>query len=156
VRKFGNKIYFGDASRLDLLRAARADLAEIFVLAIDDMEASVRTAEMVKKHYPHLKIYARARNRVHAYRLMDVGVDKQIRETLLSSIELARDVLMALGHTQTEANDAIRRFRQHDEALLERQHKIQDDEAQLIAAARAGAEELERLFEEDAARTDRT
>ena len=156
VRKFGNKIHFGDASRLDLLRAARADLAEIFVLAIDDMEASVRTAEMVKKHYPHLKIYARARNRVHAYRLMDVGVDKQIRETLLSSIELARDVLMALGHTQNEANDAIRRFRQHDEALLERQHKIQDDEAQLIAAARAGAEELERLFEEDAARTDRT
>ncbi|HET6720875.1 MAG TPA: monovalent cation:proton antiporter-2 (CPA2) family protein, partial [Rhodocyclaceae bacterium] len=66
VRKYGNKIYFGDASRLDLLAAARADLAEIFVLAIDDIEASVKTAAMVRKHYPHLKIYARARNRLHA------------------------------------------------------------------------------------------
>ncbi len=155
VRRFGNKIYFGDASRLDLLRAARADLAEVFVLAIDDIEASIKTAQMVKKHYPHLKIYARARNRIHAYRLMDVGVDKQIRETLLSSIELARDVLMAVGHTETEANDAVRRFRQHDETLLERQHKIYDDEAQLIASVRQGAEELERLFEEDTSRTDK-
>jgi voltage-gated potassium channel Kch len=149
VRKFGNKIYFGDASRLDLLRAARADLAEVFVLAIDDIEASIKTAEMVKKHYPQLKIYARARNRVHAYRLMDVGVDKLIRETFLSSIELARDVLVALGHSEPEANEAVRRFREHDEALLERQHKVYHDEAQLIASARQGAEELERLFEQD-------
>jgi monovalent cation:proton antiporter-2 (CPA2) family protein len=149
VRKFGTKVYFGDASRLDLLRAARAESADVFVLAIDDIEASIKTALMVKKHYPHLKIYARARNRIHAYRLMDIGVDKQIRETLLSSIELARDVLMALGHSEAEANEAVHRFRQHDEALLERQHKIYHDEAQLIAAARQGAEELERLFEED-------
>lgn len=149
VRKFGNKIYFGDASRLDLLRAARAELAEIFVLAIDDVEASVKTAEMVKKHYPHLRIYARARNRVHAYRLMDIGVDRLIRETLLSSLELARDVLVALGHSEREADEAIRRFREHDEDQLQRQHKIYHDEAQLIAAAKQGAEELERLFEQD-------
>lgn len=149
VRKFGNKIYFGDASRLDLLQAARADLAEVFVLAIDDIEASVRTAEMVRKHFPQLKIYARARNRVHAYRLMDVGVDKLIRETLLSSMELARDVLIALGDSEADAEEAIRRFRRHDEELLATQHKIHKDEAQLIAASRQGAEELERLFEED-------
>jgi glutathione-regulated potassium-efflux system ancillary protein KefC/glutathione-regulated potassium-efflux system protein KefB len=86
---------------------------------------------------------------------MDAGVDKQIRETLLSSIELARDVLMALGHTEAEANDAVHRFRQHDEALLERQHKIHHDEAQLIASARQGAEELERLFEEDTSGTSK-
>jgi len=149
VRRFGNKIYFGDASRLDLLRAARADLAEIFVLAIDDVEASVKTAEMVKKHYPHLKIYARARNRVHAYRLMDIGVDKLIRETFLSSLELARDVLIGLGHSPAEAKEAVRRFREHDEDLLQRQHKIHHDEAQLIASAKQGAQELERLFEQD-------
>jgi glutathione-regulated potassium-efflux system ancillary protein KefC/glutathione-regulated potassium-efflux system protein KefB len=150
VRKFGNKIYFGDASRLDLLRAARADLAEVFVLAIDDIEASVNTAAMVRKHYPHLKIYARARNRVHAYRLMDLGVDQVIRETLLSSLDLARGVLVGLGHSPTEAQEAVRRFRQHDDDLLARQHKIYKDEAQLIAATRQGAAELERLFEEDA------
>ena len=149
VRKFGSKIYFGDASRLDLLRAAHADQAEIFVLAIDDIEASVRTAEMVKKHYPHLKIYARARNRAHAYRLMDVGVDKLIRETFLSSLELARDVLVGLGYPIAEADEAVRVFRRHDEDLLAKQHKIHEDEAQLIASARQGAEELERLFGED-------
>jgi glutathione-regulated potassium-efflux system ancillary protein KefC/glutathione-regulated potassium-efflux system protein KefB len=149
VRKFGSKIYFGDASRLDLLRAARADQAEIFVLAIDDIEASVRTAEMVKKHYPHLKIYARARNRVHAYRLMDIGVDEIIRETFLSSLELARDVLVGLGYPIAEADEAVRLFRQHDEDLLAKQHKIHDDEAQIIATAKQGAQELERLFGED-------
>jgi len=149
VRKFGNRIYYGDASRLELLRAARADLAEVFVLAIDDIEASVKTAEIVRKHYPHLKIYARARNRAHAYRLMDLGVDKVMRETFLSSVELARDVLVGLGHSIADADEAARLFRRHDEELLVRQHAIYDDEAQLIAAARAGAAELERLFEQD-------
>lgn len=149
VRRFGNKIYFGDASRLDLLRAARADQAEIFVLAIDDVEASVKTAALVRKHYPQLKIYARARNRVHAYRLMDIGVERLIRETFLSSLELARDVLVGLGYAEAEADEAVRRFRRHDEQLLAAQHKIHEDEAQLIAAAKQGAEELERLFEED-------
>jgi glutathione-regulated potassium-efflux system ancillary protein KefC/glutathione-regulated potassium-efflux system protein KefB len=150
VRKFGNRIYFGDASRLDLLRAARADLAEVFVLAIDDVEVSMKTAEIVRKHYPHLRIYARARNRAHAYRLMDLGVDKVMRETFLSSVELARDVLVGLGHSTAEADEAARIFRRHDEELLARQHAIYEDEARLIAAARAGADELERLFEQDA------
>jgi glutathione-regulated potassium-efflux system ancillary protein KefC/glutathione-regulated potassium-efflux system protein KefB len=149
VRKYGNQIYFGDASRLDLLQAARADLAEIFVLAIDDIEASVKTAVMVRKHYPQLKIYARARNRLHAYKLMDVGVDKLVRETLLSSLEMARDIFVELGYPFDEAQEAVNLFRQHDEKLLARQHKIHEDEAQLIAASKAGAAELERLFSED-------
>lgn len=151
VRKFGNKIYFGDASRLDLLQAARADLAEIFVLAIDDVDASVKTAAMVRKHYPHLKIYARARNRAHAYRLLDVGVERLIRETFLSSLDLARDVLVGLGHSPADAEHAVALFRRHDEAMLARQHQIYQDEAQLIATSRQGAAELEQLFEQDAA-----
>lgn len=153
VRKFGNKIYFGDASRLELLRSAGVDKAAAFVLAIDDVEASIRTAELVKKHYPRLKIYARARNRPHAYRLMDVGVDRVVRETFHSSLELARDVLRGLGVPAAHADEAVRRFRAHDEALLDRQHKIHHDEAQLIASAKQGAEELERLFEQDSAVT---
>ena len=149
VRKFGNKIYFGDASRLDLLRAAKADKAKVFVLAIDDVEASVKTAEIVRKHYPHLKIYARARNRVHTYRLMDAGVDNIVRETFLSSLELAKNVLQGLGLPDAEAEDAVRKFQRHDEALLRKQHLIQHDEAQLIASVKQGALELERLFEQD-------
>ena len=75
VKKYGNKIYYGDPARLDLLRAAKADQAKILVLAIDDVESSLKTAELVRKHFPHLKIYARARNRRHVHQLMDLGVE---------------------------------------------------------------------------------
>jgi glutathione-regulated potassium-efflux system ancillary protein KefC/glutathione-regulated potassium-efflux system protein KefB len=153
VRKYGNQIYFGDASRPDLLRAAGADRAEIFVLAIDDVEASIQTAEMVKAHYPHLKIYARARNRMHAYRLMEIGVTGLMRETFVSSLELARDVLVGLGRPAAEADAVANRFRDHDEALLVRQQPFHRDEARLIASSRQAREELERLFEQDRAAT---
>lgn len=76
-------------------------------------------------------------------------LDKLIRETLLSSLELAHDILMELGYSPAEAQETVQLFRQHDEKLLARQHKIHEDEAQLIAASKAGAEELERLFGED-------
>jgi monovalent cation:proton antiporter-2 (CPA2) family protein len=151
VRKYGNKIYFGDASRLDLLHAAGADMAKIFVLAIDDVEASLKTAQMVKTHYPHLKIYARARNRMHAYQLMDLGVTVLMRETFLSSLELARDVLVGLGQTTAAADEIARRFRVHDEQLLDKQRAIRHDEEQLIASSRQARDELERLFEQDRA-----
>jgi glutathione-regulated potassium-efflux system ancillary protein KefC/glutathione-regulated potassium-efflux system protein KefB len=149
VRKFGSKIYYGDASRLDLLHAAGADRAEIFVLAIDDVEASLKTARMVKQHFPHLKIFARARNRMHTYQLMDIGVTHIMRETFVSSLELARDVLIGLGRPPAEADVAARRFRSHDEALLDRQQTLHHDEARLIAFTRQALEELERLFEQD-------
>jgi len=151
VRKYGNKIYFGDASRLDLLHAAGADKAKIFVLAIDDVEASLKTAHMVKAHYPHLKIYARARNRMHAYQLMDLGVTVLMRETFLSSLELARDVLVGLGQTVAAADEVARRFRVHDEQLLDKQRVVRHDEEQLIASTRQARDELERLFEQDRA-----
>ena len=83
VRQYGTKVYYGDASRLELLQAAHADRAVAFVLAIDDVEASVRAAEVVRRHFPDLKIYARARNRAHAYRLMELGIDVVWRETFL-------------------------------------------------------------------------
>jgi glutathione-regulated potassium-efflux system ancillary protein KefC/glutathione-regulated potassium-efflux system protein KefB len=150
VRRFGNKIYFGDASRLDLLRAANADKAEVFVLAIDDVVASVATAEMVKRHFPHLKIYARARNRPHVYRLMDIGVDRIVRETFASSLEMARDVLLELGLPAREAKQTVARFRAHDEALIKKQHLVRHDEQQLIATYKQAAAELEQLFEQDA------
>ncbi len=151
VRRFGNKIYFGDASRLELLHAANADKAEVFVLAIDDVEASLKTVEIVKRHYPHLKIYARARNRHHAYRLMDLGVTQIERETFLSSVQLAQGVLHALGVPMADAAVAAARFRAHDEDLLRRQHAIHHDEERMIATAREAAAELERVFEQDTA-----
>jgi glutathione-regulated potassium-efflux system protein KefB len=154
VRRFGNKIYFGDASRLDLLRAANADKAEVFVLAIDDVVASVNTAEMVKKHFPQLKIYARARNRPHVYRLMDIGVHKIVRETYASSLEMAHDVLLELGIPAPEVKQTVARFRAHDEELIKKQHLVRHDQEQLIATYKQAAEELERLFEQDTSVTE--
>lgn len=97
VKRFGNKVYYGDASRVDLLRAAGADKAKIIVIAIDDVDASLRAVTTVRQNFRHLKIYARARNRKHAYQLMDLGVTYLERETFLSSLKLTHDILMELG-----------------------------------------------------------
>src|SRR5574337_794742 len=75
LRRFGNEVYYGDASRLDVLEAAGVGRARVFVLAIDDVEASLKTAALLRKHYPGVPVIARARNRFHAYKLMDLGVD---------------------------------------------------------------------------------
>src|SRR5262249_44853688 len=135
VRRFGRKVYYGDASRLDLLRAAGAERAKLFVLAVDDVEASIVTAEMVRKHFPNLKIYARARNRFHAYRLMDMGCDLIERETLRGSLHLAEEVLTELGVSPWEAQLTVARFRAHDEQTLDRQHAVYHDETQLRQTA---------------------
>ena len=150
LRRFGNQIFYGDASRLELLRSAQAENAEIFVLAIDDVEASVRTAELVRKHFPHLKVFARARNRQHAFRLMDLGVDHLVRETFASSLEIAVEVLQALGLSKLKAQETAQRFRMHDETALLRQHALKDDEKKLIQSGRESAEQLLHLFETDA------
>ncbi|MFN0038636.1 MAG: monovalent cation:proton antiporter-2 (CPA2) family protein [Burkholderiales bacterium] len=152
VRRFGSQAWYGDASRLDLLRAAKTDKAEIFVLAIDDVEASLRTAELVKKHFPNVKLYARARNRFHAYRLMDLGVDFLIRETFLSSLDLAQRVLLDLGLPKSETEDAARTFRAYDEQFLESQHAIYHDETQLMQNTRQAVAELESLLQADSER----
>jgi glutathione-regulated potassium-efflux system protein KefB len=154
VRRFGNRIYYGDASRLDLLRAAGAESAELFVLAIDDVDASVRTAELVRTHFPDLRILARARNRQHAFALMDHRVDYIIRETYGSSLELAEAVLTRLGDSTAVARAAVRKFRQHDEKTLGEQYAIKEDEVKFMAAARESAQQLEELFETDAAKSD--
>jgi monovalent cation:proton antiporter-2 (CPA2) family protein len=149
LRRFGNQVFYGDASRLELLRAAHADNAEVFVLAVDDVEASVRTAELIAKHFPHLKIFARARNRQHAFRLMDLGVRYTIRETLVSSLELSVQVLEALGLSKTRAVETAHRFRIHDEQTMAKQLSVKDDENKFLQTTRESAEQLLHLFEAD-------
>jgi glutathione-regulated potassium-efflux system protein KefB len=154
LRQFGNQVYYGDASRLELLRAAHAENAEIFVLAIDDADASVRTAELIRKHFPHLKIFARARNRQHAFRLMDLEVRYSIRETLVSSLEMSVQVLEALGLSKSKALETVHRFRVHDEATMAKQQAIRDDEKKFLATTRESAEQLLHLFEADTAQPE--
>ena len=88
--QFGNKIYYGDASRLGILEAATTQDARAFILAIDDVETSVRTAQVVRTHFPHVPVYARARNRQHVHRLMDLGIEEIERETFLSALDLTK------------------------------------------------------------------
>ncbi len=149
VRRFGNKVYYGDASRLDLLRAAGAATASVFVLAIDDVDASTRTALLVREFFPHLKIFARARNRQHAFALMDAGVKSIIRETYASSLEMSELVLQALGETAETARTAVRRFRRHDEGVLAAQYAVKEDETKFKATTVEAAQQLEKLFEAD-------
>ncbi len=149
VRRFGNHVYYGDASRVDLLRAAKVDRARLFVLAIDDPEASVRTAKEVLHHFPGTKIIARARNRQHAYALMDLGIQQIVREAFHSSLETARLALEELGLTQAEAREATRKFQEYDERQLEEQFQVRDNEAALVATAKKAAQDLEKIFEQD-------
>jgi monovalent cation:proton antiporter-2 (CPA2) family protein len=149
VTQFGEKAYFGDASRLDLLRAARADKAAILVIAIDDIEASMKCAEIAKQHFPRLKIFARAHNRLHAYRLLDLGITRVWRETFHSSASMAERVLTDLGIPDSTAEETVRIFTLHDERLLRRAAAHHGDRAKLIEIARAGRAELRSLFEQD-------
>ena len=127
VRKFGSKIYYGDASRLELLRAAKVGNTKLFVLAINNIETSVKIASVLRKHFPHVPIYARARNRFHCHKLMDLDVEVLYRDTYLSSLEVAREVLCGLGVARAEGERTVKIFRAYDEALLKRQHAIYHD-----------------------------
>jgi len=149
VRKFGNKIHYGDASRVDLLRAAHADRAEVFVLAIDDFEASMKTLATVQHHFPNLKIVARARNRQHAYALLGAGVEDVIRETFAGSIEASRLTLEELGLPSSEARSAVKIFADYDEEAVRKTYIHRDDPQKLVESSKAYSAELERIFQQD-------
>ena len=150
VRRYGSVVHYGDASRLDILRAAGAEHATIFVLAIDDVEASMRTAEAVIRHFPHLRIIARARNRRHAYKLMDIGITDIFRETFLSSLAMSEKVLDSLGFSAADTEMVASSFRDKDERLLIEQHAFHQSEEKLFQSARDTAAELDALLRDDA------
>lgn len=146
ARKFGTKIFYGDASRESIVEAAGAKEAKIFVLAIDDVDTSIKTAKMVKEKFPHLEIIARVRNRQHAIELMELGISKIHRETLLTSLEVAKETLMSLGHRREEINTKLAIFRKHDEEVLKNQLKLKDDEKSMIRYVTAASEELNQIL----------
>jgi glutathione-regulated potassium-efflux system protein KefB len=149
VRRFGAQIYYGDAARLDILRAARADKARAFVLAIDNVEASLRVAEIVRKNFPDLPIYARARDRTHVHRLMDLGVTIIERETFLSALELTRRLLRGLGLREIEVKRLTETFKSQDERRLYEDYQYYTDLEKVRANAQSQAKELEELFDKD-------
>jgi glutathione-regulated potassium-efflux system protein KefB len=148
-RSFGGvPVFYGDPMRPEILNAAKVGEAEYFVIATDDPDTNIKTAELVRKLYPHMKIIARARNRQHVHRLMDVGAHA-VRETFYSSLEMSRQTLIGLGLTQAQADARIKRFKQHDEEVLEAQHAVYDDAVKVMQTAQEARVELARLFESD-------
>lgn len=149
VERFGAKAFYGDASRLEILEAAQADKARAFVLAIDDVEASIRTAEMVRARFPGLPIYARTRNRNHSHRLLDKGVKVVRRETFLSALDITRSLLRGLGLPERDIERSISTFQKHDERRLIEDYQHYTDMEKMQALARSDHATLERLFAED-------
>ncbi len=151
VRKFGNKIYYGDATRLDLLRAAKAQDAKLLVICVDDVEASLKLAELARRQFPALKVFARARNRSHYMELRELGVDQMERETFWSSVEIARDVLEMFGETEAQIKKTIDQSVSHDLDLLAQQQAVFRDETKLIATSQGARAALRSILDADAA-----
>ncbi|MGG6293987.1 monovalent cation:proton antiporter-2 (CPA2) family protein [Leptolyngbya sp. AN02str] len=150
LRRFGWKVFYGDASRLDLLAAAGAAQAKLLVLTIDDTDKMMQIVKLVHKHYPHLKVLARARDRRHAYELIQVGVDAMQRETFSSALDLGVDALKLLGVRSYKALRAAHTFRQHDEEAVLEQAAMVDNEKALLARSRQLSQDLENILQTDA------
>ncbi len=151
VRGFGNNVYYGDATRLDVLRAAGVPRARALVLAVGSHDASLKIVERVRATCPGVLILARATTRRHEMELRAIGVDYVLRDTLHSSLRLAREVLEKLGLPAAEAQDAVSRFEAHDARTLERQAAVFQDEEAYRRTTISASEELKELFAGDAA-----
>jgi len=149
LSRYGLKSFYGDASRLDLLQAAGAEHAKLFVLAIDDEAKALEIIETVQREFPRLKILARATSRQHAYEILRLGVTQVYRETLGSALDLSIDALRELGLDERRARRAAELFRKHDEASVRELAKLKDDDEAYISIARKHIENLERALQSD-------
>ena len=149
VRQFGNKVYFGDATRLDLLKKSGIEEARVLLVAIDNAEEITELVKLVQHEFPQVKIIARARHRMHAIELAKLGVSYFVREMFDSALSASKEVLKAYGYTQGQADNMASIFSEHDQKMLERVVKNDMGLNDLIKTNEQGKEELQQLFEED-------
>ncbi len=154
LRKLDLEVYYGDASRLDLLRSAGADEAKVILVAIDDHARAIDLIETIRKHFPHLTILARARGRVEAYEVLETGVRQVYRETLDTSLRMGVDALRALGVRAHHAHRAAQKFRRHDEVSLRELAALRHDRGQYLSAAREHIRFLEETMQQDLTQSD--
>ena len=156
ARAFGYRVFYGDATRLDLLRIAGAEHARVLVVAVDDPEQSLKIVTLARKHFPQLQVVARARDLTHWNALRDLGVTLVQRELFESSLESARTVLELMGQSPTRAQEMTRRFREHNIALADRMYPHHKDRAKMVAVAREGRAQLaEQMAKERQEHTER-
>ncbi|RKP46548.1 monovalent cation:proton antiporter-2 (CPA2) family protein [Pararobbsia silviterrae] len=149
MRRFGRRVNYGDATRLALLRAAGAADAKLLVVAIDDRDAAERLVEVATRHFPHLKILARAYDRRHAYRLLDKGADIVERETFEAGLKLGEEALKSLGFEDHLAARARRLFRLHDEEMFRALETVWKDEERYVIATRETSARMQELLAAD-------
>ncbi|MGT2506600.1 glutathione-regulated potassium-efflux system protein KefC [Cupriavidus basilensis] len=149
LRQYDFKVFYGDATRMDLLESAGAERARILVVAIDGMEDSLALIDSVRARFPHLEIYARARHVSHVYQLKDRGVNLFERELFEGSLMLGRRVLEGLGYDPTHARSLALRFRRHNIAAIDRFYPHYTDQKKLVSLARQARDELEEMFRQD-------
>jgi monovalent cation:proton antiporter-2 (CPA2) family protein len=149
VRRFGYKVFYGDASRVALLHSAGAQEAKLFILAIDDKEKALEIAETIKKHFPNLQIIARSFDRRHSYELMNLGVKVIQRETFNSALELGASALKLLGFHNYQAHRAALTFKHHDEKSLVELHEHWGDDEAFLLQTRLKNQDLLELLSSD-------
>ena len=149
VKKFGNKVYYGDAQRRDLLEAAGIQHARAVVVALDDPKASLHVVQFIKEHNPDVKVIARAHNRVDYLTLKSAGAHSVIRELFPAGLEGAHETLLALGFSDLQAIEATRIFQDHDQKMLSKAKSIAGDPDKMIELGLKGRAELEELFRKD-------
>ena len=154
ARSFGYRVFYGDASRLDLLRTAGAGSAKVLVVAVDDIEQSLKIVDLAHEHFPQLQIVARARDVTHWNQLRDRAVLLVEREMFESSLRSARSVLELLGHGAHEARQSAMRFRQHNLELFEKMYPHHKDRAKLIAVVKQGRGQLEEQMAQERAQRE--
>ena len=146
IRRFGFRVHYGDATRLDLLRIAGAAQARVIVVAVDDVDHSLEIVDLAREHFPQATLVARARNVGHYYALRDRGVDLVERETFDAALMSGRSVLEQLGWQPHHARQLAMRFRRHNIDLLAALRPHRQDQAHLIALAKQGRAQLEEQF----------
>jgi glutathione-regulated potassium-efflux system ancillary protein KefC len=151
LRKFGMKVFYGDATRIDLLAAAGAGKARALVVAVDSIEDSLALVDAVRRNFPGLKIMARARNVTHLYDLMDRGVTVIERETFEAALQLGQSVLRHLGFGAYRARQAAQKFKLHNIQSLHSVYPYYKDQEQYISMARQSRDELNEMFARDLA-----
>nr|WP_315229978.1 glutathione-regulated potassium-efflux system protein KefC [uncultured Albidiferax sp.] len=151
IRQFGFRVFYGDATRLDLLRLSGAATAKILVVAVDDKAQSLKIVDIAREHFPNLEIVARARDVPHWNELRDRGVLRVERELFESSLRSARSVLEILGYPAHEARQQAMRFRQHNLALFEQMYPHRKDRAKVIVVATEGRQQLEEQMAQERA-----
>lgn len=149
LRRFGFQLFYGDASRHDLLEAAGCATAKVLVIAVDGREKINQIAETARRHFPQLRIFARATDRVHAYELINLGISDVYREVYSSSTEMAEQVLVSLGEHPYEARRATEQFRSFDIRMLKKQARLAGNEEALVDLARRSRAELGRILSGD-------